>query len=533
MMIRIDGHPVDDVAPTLSSAVLAADGYTMTLAFSEDLDTDSAPDASAFTVMANGDAVAVASTDGVTLSGSTVALKLVGSAAAGDTVALDYSKPDATPIQDVSGNDLAPIQGRAVTNNSTAPVVSIESIHTEHMMRMAHPEMRVTRSVASESALAVALEIDQDDDYLPSLAYTATIPAGRASGTQLLVGRSANSVSVVRGNLTVTVAQGRGYRPASSPRNASTIEMLPLPPDALTVHMDGTHWVLEGDRASILLRARLADGVLKPRRFPIQVHLESVPGTALPYEDYSHTAQSVFFDESDWIADGAGYYAAEAARFRTLDDTRFERPEGFYVALFQAPGEIPTILECSDDVQGWRSYSFSHCWGRVWIIDDGDDIEVTGVDVISAPGVTRAGEDVADTYGRHETIEAVVSFSGSVAVTGLPSFGLMVGTQLRQAYFDGYDRVPPDLAHPEAPEDLSRVRFTYRVRLGDADADGISWGANALSLNGGSIQSRLEQDGDLLVDAVLATPDSASLADQPIGAATTSPPRTAWTARRC
>ena len=508
MMLRITGYPVDAVAPTLSSAVLAADGYTMTLRFSEDLDTDSTPDASAFTVTANGVAVAVASTDGVTVSGSTVMLKLVGSAAAGDTVTLDYAKPDTDPIQDVSGNDAAAIQGSSVNNNSTAPVVSIESVHTEHMMRMAHPEMRVTRSVASESALAVALEIDQDDEYLPSLAYTATVPAAQTSASKLLVTGSADTV---RGNLTVTVAQGRGYRPASSPRNASTIEMLPLPPDALTVHMDGTHWVLEGDRASILLRARLADGVLKPRRFPIQVHLESVPGTALPYEDYSHTAQSVFFDESGWIADGAGYYAAEAVRFRTLDDTRFERPEGFYVALFQAPGEIPTILECSDDVQGWRSYSLNHCWGRVWIIDDGDDIEVTGVDVISAPGVTRAGEDVADTYGRHETIEAVVSFSGSVAVTGLPSFGIMVGTQLRQAYFDGYDLVPPDLAYPEADEDLSRLRFTYRVGSGDADADGISWGANALSLNGGSIQSRLEQDGDLLVDAVIATPDSASL----------------------
>ena len=508
MMLRINGYPVDAVVPTLSSAVLAEDGYTMTLTFSEDLDTDSLPDASAFTVTANGDAVAVASTDGVTLSGSTVALKLVGSAAAGDTVTLDYAKPDATPIQDVSGNDAAAIQGRAVTNNSTAPVVSIESVYTEHMLGVARPEMRVTRSAASPNALTVNLEITQDDRYLGYTTSTVTIPAGRTSALKVLY---TTTFEAVRGNLTTTVAQGRGYRPASAPRDASTIEMLPLPPDALTVHMDGTHWVLEGDRASILLRARLADGVLKPRRFPIQVHLESVPGTALPFEDYSHTAQSVFFDESDWIADGAGYYAAEAASFRTLDDTRFERPEGFYVALFQAPGEIPTILECSDDVQGWRSYSLSHCWGRVWIIDDGDDIEVTGVDVISAPGVTRAGEDVADTYGRHETIEAVVSFSGSVAVTGLPSFGLMVGTQLRQAYFDGYDRVPPDLAHPEAPEDLSRLRFTYRVRSGDADADGISWGANALSLNGGSIQSRLEQDGDLLVDAVLATPDSASL----------------------
>ncbi len=507
MMIRINGYPVDDVAPTLSSAVLAADGYTMTLSFSEDLDADSAPDASAFTVTANGVAVAVAPTDGVTVSGSTVALKLVGSAAAGDTVTLDYAKPDATPIQDVSGNDLAPIQGRAVTNNSTAPVVSIESVHTEHMLGVARPEMRVTRSAASPNALTVNLEITQDDRYLGYTTSTVTIPAGRTSALKVLY---TTTFEAVRGNLTTTVAQGRGYRPASAPRNASTIEVLPLPPNPMTAYMDGTHWVVEGGSTKIRVRARLADGVVKPRTV-IRIALDVREDVALVNEDYEPLSRNLTFNSRDWIADGAGYYAWTSATLRTLDDTRFERPEQLYLHLIHAPGEMPLTIQCSGDVEGPFYTSREHCWGRVWIIDDGDDIEVTGVDVISTPGVTRVGEDVADTYGRHETIDAVVSLSGSVAVTGLPSFGIMVGTQLRQAYFDGYDRVPPDLAHPGAPEDLSRLRFTYRVRSGDADADGISWGANALSLNGGSIQSRLEQDGDLLVDAVLATPDSASL----------------------
>ena len=516
MMLRINGYPVDAVAPTLSSAVLAEDGYTMTLTFSEDLDTDSAPDASAFTVTAHGGAVAVASTDGVTVSGSTVTLKLVGSAAAGDIVTLDYAKPDTDPIQDVSGNDLAAIQGRAVTNNSTAPVVSIESVHTEHMMGVSHPEMRVTRSAASSSALTVALEISQDDAYVSVRdgKTTVTIPAGQTSALKVFY--TSPLPGAVRGNMTVTVAQGRGYRPASAPRNASTIEVLPLPPNPMTAYMDGTHWVVEGGSTKIRVRARLADGVVKPRTV-IRIALDVREDVALVNEDYEPLSRNLTFNSRDWIADGAGYYAWTSATLRTLDDTRFERPEQLYLHLIHAPGEMPLTIQCSGDVEGPFYTSREHCWGRVWLIDDGDDIQVTGVDVISTPGVTRVGEDVADTYGRHETIEAVVSLSGSVAVTGLPSFGIMVGTQLRQAYFDGYDRVPPDLAHPEAPEDLSRVRFTYRVRSGDADADGISWGANALSLNGGSIQSRLEQDGDLLVDAVLATPDSASLADQPVG----------------
>ncbi len=511
MIMRLRGSPVDAAVPTLSSAVLAEDGYTMTLTFSEDLDTDSTPDASAFTVTAHGGTVAVASTDGVTVSGSTVTLKLVSSAAAGDTVTLDYAKPDTDPIQDVSGNDLASIQGRAVTNNSTAPVVSIESVHTEHMMGVAHPEMRLTRSAASSSALTVGLEISQDDAYVFERdgKITVTIPAGQASALKVLYTNPLPGS--VRGNMTVTVAQGRGYRPASAPRDASTIEMLPLPPNPMSAHMDGTHWVVEGASTKILVRARLADGVLKPRTV-IRIALDAREDVALVNDDYRPLSVKLRLNPLDWIADGAGYYAWTSTTLRTVDDTRFERPEQLYLNLIHAPGEMPLTVHCSGDVKGPFHYTHvENCWGRVWIIDDGDDIEVMGIDVISAPGVTRAGEDVADTYGRHETIEAVVSFSGSVAVTGLPSFGLMVGTQLRQAYFDDYDRVPPDLAYPEAPEDLSRVRFTYRVRSGDADADGISWGANALSLNGGSIQSRLEQDGDLLVDAVLATPDSASL----------------------
>ena len=53
----------------------------------------------------------------MSVAGSTVTLTLATAVQAGQTVALDYT-PGANPIQDAAGNDSAPLDGQAVTNNT-------------------------------------------------------------------------------------------------------------------------------------------------------------------------------------------------------------------------------------------------------------------------------------------------------------------------------------------------------------------------------------------------------------------------------
>ena len=82
------------------------------------------------------------------------------------------------------------------------------------------------------------------------------------------------------------------------------------------------------------------------------------------------------------------------------------------------------------------------------------------------------------TYGAGERITVFVEFDVAVAITGNPQLALTIGSATRQATFV---RTLQTLAatHP----------FRYTVLATDADSDGISIGANALTLNGGTIQN--------------------------------------------
>ncbi len=91
-------------------------------------------------------------------------------------------------------------------------------------------------------------------------------------------------------------------------------------------------------------------------------------------------------------------------------------------------------------------------------------------------GVTISSDAGADsTYGASDTIEVKVDFDRPVDATGTPQVALGIGTQTRQA---GY----------AAGTGTRSLRFRYTVVLTDSDSDGLSIGASALALNGGTIE---------------------------------------------
>ena len=147
----------DSIPPALAAtdaAVLAANGLTA----HADLQRGAEGPllfrrTSAFTVaatpMGGSEAeVALASSDGVTVSGSTVALKLAAPIAHNDgSVKVTYTKPGTgAVIEDANGNDAADFTDRAVTNNSTVPRVSIERVHADASSLIARPVFLVRRS---------------------------------------------------------------------------------------------------------------------------------------------------------------------------------------------------------------------------------------------------------------------------------------------------------------------------------------------------------------------------------------------------
>ena len=92
----------------------------------------------------------------------------------------------------------------------------------------------------------------------------------------------------------------------------------------------------------------------------------------------------------------------------------------------------------------------------------------TAIAVISTPAN-------ANGYRVGETIEVRVTFNLAAAVTGTPLLALAIGTEARQARY-------------ESGSGTASLTFRYPVLPGDVDADGLSVGATALTLNGGSIR---------------------------------------------
>src|SRR5205814_3132382 len=120
----IQSFLVDTTAPTMSSATVAADGVTVTVTWSENIDQTMAVSGSAFSVAPNGGA-GIAGTAGAVsyLTANQTRFALASTVHHLDSLTLDYTKPSSNPmIRDLAfptGNAAATASGLAVTNNTT------------------------------------------------------------------------------------------------------------------------------------------------------------------------------------------------------------------------------------------------------------------------------------------------------------------------------------------------------------------------------------------------------------------------------
>ncbi len=125
---------ITDLAPpSLTSAVVLADGNTIQLAFSEDLQSANLPPAAAFTVTAGGSAVTVT---GVAAESTADVLQITVSPliGQGQTVVVAYEDPtavdDANAIQDAAGNDTPDF----TTGSGSVPAVTNNSALTNEVL---------------------------------------------------------------------------------------------------------------------------------------------------------------------------------------------------------------------------------------------------------------------------------------------------------------------------------------------------------------------------------------------------------------
>ena len=471
---------LDETAPELSTTTtptLAADGLTLTVTYNEAMDTSALPASSAFTVEATPSGgtettYALASSTPVSISGSAVTLNLAAPIPHSDTgVKVTYAKPQSGMVlQDLAGNDAAGFTDQSVTNNSEVPRVSIVAVHADASPGIADPVFRVTRSNTGSSALKVKISLTQSDSYFSNTDKEITIGANQTSATSPGSVFQSTYIGNTSGTLTATVAGGEDHAPALSPDDSADVQFK-VPATGHTIKLIPESGVMftftegAGTHITVPLGFVTGEGVAAPRESIKFNYASDNSGNATINDDYTHVAASLTVNPSDYAPFGSAYRADASRRIRIIDDTEHEVAETFGFVFSRFPGEtgaLKILANCPAEAQ-----SGSECEIGITILDN-DPLVVSGVEVTS--DVPTAGY-----YDAGGAIQFTVTFNGKVAVTGTPQFSFVLGDTTRQANY-------------ASGSGTADIVFSYTVVAAENDFDGVSWAADSLALNGGTIK---------------------------------------------
>ena len=145
----------DSTAPTLDTA--SVNGASLVLTYDENLDANSVPAASAYSVKVG--SAPAAEPSRVAISGKTVTLTLATAAVAGDTVTLNYTVPPTNPVQDAEGNSSGALSNQDVTDitdDSTAPTLDTASVNGSSLV-LTYDENLDANSVPAANDYSVML----------------------------------------------------------------------------------------------------------------------------------------------------------------------------------------------------------------------------------------------------------------------------------------------------------------------------------------------------------------------------------------
>ena len=235
------------------------------------------------------------------------------------------------------------------------------------------------------------------------------------------------------------------------------------------------------------------------------------PAVPMGCGDSTRTAQPISSVSSTETSITIVYSSSESDFGGAFDSgTQICNSEGTTADLASARGGIPkgeththTKFGSGDSAPAltagtdyWvREISYGHGFPWVYIATEG------GGSV--SLSLNSAGDD--NTYGRNDAIQITATFGESVTVTGTPRIPFTLGTATKHAT---YSSGSPGTA----------LVFSYTVTSGDADTDGIAVAADALELNGGTINLTSDTSTAAAIDhSAVAASASHKVAGDPPG----------------
>ena len=458
-------HQVDGIKPELAPTDgTVVDGTTLTLTYTEPLDSSSTPSSSAFFVSGGSSSRTVS---GAVVSGSTVRLTLSSAVAHWETgIRVSYTVPTgmgAMPIQDRFGNDADGVSSEPVTNETPdriPPTVTSVEITSDP------PDGRDVYGIGEEIEVTVT--------------FSETVTVTGTPRVTLKVGepdRSANYESVMGAvvvfayTVAVNDSDTDGVSIEAGSLSGGTIR------DIARNNAVRTHSAVAADTGQKVdgIKPVLAstDGAVANGTMLTLAYSEALDSSSDPGNDaFSVTGGS----ETRTVT---GVRVSGSAVELTLDPAVEHGETGLRVSY-----TIPTVTG-ANPVQDTAGNDADRLSNRPVTNVTGD---TTGPAVQMMRITSNAGSD--STYAAEDSIEVTVTFNETVVVTGTPRLTLNVGGQNRTAEYLSVSG--------------SAVKFEYEVVRDDRDRDGVSIDGDSLSRGSGTIRDGARNDATLTHAAVAA-----------------------------
>ena len=307
--------------PALQSAEL--NGAILTLEFSNSLDTTSRPARTSFTVKVDGTAVSLSSSNPVSISGSTVTLRLRSAVPAGDTVTVSYTEPGANPIQDTDSLVAPSFTDEPVSNDER--VASIEAVKSPILEGEEEVQFRITLSREPPAGgVNVKVEIAPLAKYI----YANPISVDNYR---------THNVHIGQGQTDAILEMLTTRDEIKSNRKAVTATLLPNTGYTVGSNSEGTVAVDDPDQVNIRFAAGCGETITvgegdgevyfdmvfdNPIAFGVTVVITFINGGASDNNDYTRPNSIVIFDHLQTRA---------TVTVPILEDTQLENTESFKV----------------------------------------------------------------------------------------------------------------------------------------------------------------------------------------------------------
>ena len=495
-----DETVVNSTAVAPSGATV--NGTTLTIAFNGDLDTTAAPAATRFTVAGTDTTTTVSSV--AFKSGDATMVELTLSAAVGvdeSGITVSYAVgSDANPLKGTGGKFVADFSSLAVTNETPSPVTAVKLVGNTGQSPTSNPTFghdfaqAFTTGDGTGGYNLTRVNIRMNSTATTPPVYSVHIeenasgaPAGSATRLGTLTNPTLSSTimnhefdapaggidldaSPVYWLVVDVDSRGSGgttrlESTASDDEDAGKAANWDLSNDSLTRSLVATSWTSASQRDDSLQIA--VYGYAEPAAFSSAV----VDGTTLNVRfdaalssDSAHVPATGAFDVQ--VAGSAATVSAvsiQGAAVRLTLATAVTIGQTVTVAYTKPASGNKLVDGDGNELASFTARSVSNVTGI-----DATAPTVSSVTVSSSPAA-------GSTYIIGETISFTVAFSENVTVTGEPQIPFTLGTATKNATF-------------ASGGGSASLVFNYTVAAGDLDTDGIAVGANALELNGGTIQ---------------------------------------------